>query len=56
MPPVPKLPPTILSVAEEPTQIVDGDADKDVGADDKVLMVTLVLTHDVVLHVPIAFT
>ena len=51
-----KLPPALLSVDEDPAQIVAGFTDAEVGATDNGLTVTVVLTQVVVLHVPSALT
>ena len=55
-PSVLRLPPVILKVVDAPTHIVDGDEPAEVAATDNGCTVTVVFTHDVVLHKPSART
>ena len=54
--PVPKVPPVLVIVEDEPLQIVDGVALIDVAAIEFVFKLTVTLLHVVVLHVPSALT
>lgn len=48
--PLPKVPPAVVNVTEEPWQIVDGFIVSDVGFVELTSRVTVVLTHVVILH------
>ena len=52
--PVPKLPPVVPSVVDEPVHIVEGNAVAEAGKVEVVLTTTEILTQVVVLHVPSA--
>ena len=53
---MPKIPPLIPNVVDPPLQITEGTEYADVGAEESVLTVTVVLTHNVVLQAPSALT
>ena len=56
LPPVPKLPPLIVSTDEFPGQTEEGLEDAEVAAVDTVLSSTFAVTHDVLPQVPSALT
>ena len=53
-PPVPREPPVTVRVVASPVQIIEGEAEAEVGAIDKLFTVTVVVTQIVVLQVPSA--
>ena len=54
--PVPRIPPDEFNVVAEPVHIVEGLADAELAAIETELTVTIVLTHEVELHIPSALT
>ena len=56
LPPVPKLPPLIVSNEEFPEHTDDGLDDAEIAPVEKILSSTFAVTHDVLPHVPSALT
>jgi len=54
--PVPKVPPLTVSVEGDPEHTEEGELEREVGAEETELTVTVPLTHVVVLQVPEACT